>query len=129
MPQLDGFGVARLRRSRPVPTILLTSRADRFEVRAAFQALGSGAVELLPKPEDPDSWHLLADTLPAAIRAAGAARIAQVPDAAAASILPRPAAALPRAGRDIAFLAIGASTGGPAAVRDLLAALPAPARS
>jgi len=32
-----------------------------------------------------------------------------------------------RAGRDIAWLAIGASTGGPAAIRDLLAALPAPA--
>lgn len=125
MPQLDGFGVlARLRRGRPVPTILLTSRADRFEVRAAFQALGSGAVELLPKPEGPDSWNLLAETLPAAIRAASAARIAPIP---AAPAPPRPSPAPPRAGRDIAFLAIGASTGGPAAVRDLLAALPAPA--
>ena len=124
MPRLDGFGVlARLQRSRPVPTILLTSRADRSEVRAAFQALGSGAVELLPKPEDPDSWRLLAETLPAVIRAAGAARIA-VPRSAPAP--PRPAMTL-RAGRDIAWLAIGASTGGPAAVRDLLAALPAPA--
>ncbi|MDQ1347705.1 MAG: two-component system, chemotaxis family, protein-glutamate methylesterase/glutaminase, partial [Acidobacteriota bacterium] len=125
MPQLDGFGVlARLRRGRPVPTILLTSRADRFEVRAAFQALGSGAVELLPKPEDPESWRLLAETLPAAIRAASAARIAPM---SAAPALPRPAPAPPRPGRDIAVLAIGASTGGPAAVRDLLAALPAPA--
>jgi len=124
MPRLDGFGVlARLQRSRPVPTILLTSRADRSEVRAAFQALGSGAVELLPKPEDPDSWRLLAETLPAVIRAAGAARIAVPRSAPAPS---RPAMTL-RAGRDIAWLAIGASTGGPAAVRDLLAALPAPA--
>lgn len=32
-----------------------------------------------------------------------------------------------RSKRDIAWLAIGASTGGPAAIRDLLAALPAPA--
>ncbi len=127
MPLLDGFGVlARLRRGRTVPTILLTSRADRSEVRAAFQALGSGAVELLPKPEDPDSWRLLAETLPAVIRAAGAARgIHREPS-------PPPAGSAPpemtlRAGRDIAWLAIGASTGGPAAVRDLLAALPAPA--
>ncbi|MEO7795041.1 MAG: chemotaxis-specific protein-glutamate methyltransferase CheB [Thermoanaerobaculia bacterium] len=143
MPVLDGFGVlARLRRDRPVPTILLTSRADRSEVRAAFQALGSGAVELLPKPEDPDSWHLLAETLPAVIRAAAAARVrppagAGVPGpsrgGSGAFALP-PAAhvpAVPRisreSGREIAWLAIGASTGGPAAVRDLLAALPAPA--
>ncbi len=128
MPQLDGFGVlARLRRGRPVPTILLTSRADRYEVRAAFQALGSGAVELLPKPEDPESWHLLAATLPAAIRAASAARIAPFPAAAPALPRPTPTPTPPRSGRDIAYLAIGASTGGPAAVRDLLAALPAPA--
>lgn len=148
MPILDGFGVlARLRRDRPVPTILLTSRADRSEVRAAFQALGSGAVELLPKPEDPESWRLLADTLPAAIRAAAAARVTPAlaaggePGAHAASAasptgggsgafaLPAPARPAPpgRAGRAFAWLAIGASTGGPAAVRDLLAALPAPA--
>jgi len=127
MPQLDGFGVlARLRRDRPVPTILLTSRADRSEVRSAFQALGSGAVELLPKPEDPDSWHLLAETLPAAIRAAAAARVTVLAAASAVPLPPRPPLS-PRAGREFTCLAIGASTGGPAAVRDLLAALPAPA--
>lgn len=142
MPLLDGFGVlSRLRRDRPVPTILLTSRADRSEVRAAFQALGSGAVELLPKPEDPDSWRLLAETLPAAIRAAAAARLplaSPAPQATHAGptsggsgswALPQPPRPAPpaRPGRDIAVLAIGASTGGPAAVRDLLATLPAPA--
>ncbi len=124
MPRLDGFGVlARLQRGRPVPTILLTSRADRAEVRAAFQALGSGAIELLPKPEDPESWRLLAETLPAVIRAAAAARVKPSPTA------PAPPRAMPgsRAERDFAWLAIGASTGGPAAIRDLLAALPAPA--
>jgi two-component system chemotaxis response regulator CheB len=132
MPHLDGFGVlARLRRDRPVPTILLTSRADRSEVRSAFHALASGAVELLPKPEDPDSWHLLAETLPAVIRAAAAARVpagsgTPVSGTSAAPAPPRPPLA-PRGGREIAWLAIGASTGGPAAVRDLLAALPAPA--
>ncbi len=148
MPVLDGFGVlARLRRDRPVPTILLTSRADRAEVRAAFQALGSGAVELLPKPEDPESWRLLAETLPAVIRAAAAARVspaAAVTRASGAaggsasgsasgswalptSLRPAGGSPAPRPDREISVLAIGASTGGPAAVRDLLAALPAPA--
>jgi two-component system, chemotaxis family, protein-glutamate methylesterase/glutaminase len=148
MPVLDGFGVlARLRRDRLVPCILLTSRADRSEVRAAFHALGSGAVELLPKPEDPDSWHLLAETLPAVIRAAAAARVSPPTGSTGASgtggsmtssptrggsgVFALPAAlfppASPRSGREVSCLAIGASTGGPAAVRDLLAALPAPA--
>jgi two-component system chemotaxis response regulator CheB len=147
MPQLDGFGVlARLGRGRPVPAILLTSRADRAEVRAAFQALGSGAVELLPKPDDPESWRLLAETLPAVVRAASAAKLPAVPaapeqrlphlppshplpplDPLAAPGPSSPAAPRPRSGREVSWLAIGASTGGPAAVRDLLANLPAPA--
>ncbi|MEO8275601.1 MAG: chemotaxis protein CheB [Thermoanaerobaculia bacterium] len=147
MPVLDGFGVLeRLRRSCPVPTILLTSRADRAEVRAAFQALGSGAVELLPKPDDPESWRLLAETLPAVIRAAAKARIpatttsgmsagagtsarSAISDAGSPvapvtrlSSLPR----FERSGSDLVWLAIGASTGGPAALRDLLAELPVP---
>ncbi len=138
MPVLDGFGVlARLRRDRPVPTLLLTSRADRSEVRAAFQALDSGAVELLPKPEDPESWRLLAETLPAVIRAAAGSRVAPSPGAGgfspfrpsaggATAAMARTASA-GRATGAIGCLAIGASTGGPAAVRDLLAALPAPA--
>jgi two-component system chemotaxis response regulator CheB len=138
MPQLDGFGVlARLRRGRPVPAILLTSRADRSEVRAAFQAIGSGAVELLPKPDDPENWRLLAETLPAVIRAASAAKLAASPSEPPSRPMHLPSfaapgplsssSAPPRAGREIAWLAIGASTGGPAAVRDLLATLPAPA--
>ena len=75
-----------------MPTILLTSRADRFEVRAAFQALGSGAVELLPKPEDPDSWRLLAETLPAVVARRGAPRGSHATVAEVASA-PRPRAA------------------------------------
>ena len=39
LPGLDGFGVlARLAESGAVPTVLLTSRADRSEVRAALKA-------------------------------------------------------------------------------------------
>ncbi|HSM51131.1 MAG TPA: response regulator, partial [Thermoanaerobaculia bacterium] len=45
MPKLDGFGVlAALAGRAPVPTVILTSRADRAEVRAAFEALRAGAV-------------------------------------------------------------------------------------
>jgi len=127
MPKLDGFGVlAALAGRAPVPTVILTSRADRAEVRAAFEALRAGAVELLPKPEDPESWRHLADTLPAVLRAA--ARSARPgPAAAAAGPLLRPAPpAPPSSGARPApwrWLAIGASTGGPAAVHDLLAAL------
>lgn len=145
MPKLDGFGVlAALAGRAPVPTVILTSRADRAEVRAAFEALRAGAVELLPKPEDPESWRHLADTLPAVLRAAARSARPTAPAAPPAPAAPaaRPAPAPPR-GPEVGglpplrpslpapaarsgpwrWLALGASTGGPAAVHDLLAAL------
>jgi len=133
MPKLDGFGVLRrLAESGPVPTIVLTSRANRSEVRAAFEALRAGAVELLPKPEDPDSWRQLSETLPRVVRAAAAAERperaersrAREPVAATAPPRGAPAAGAPLL--ELRWLGLGASTGGPAALRDLLAALPAP---
>ena len=154
MPKLDGFGViARLRSAPPgrggrPATVVLTSRADRAEVRAAFEALSAGAIELLPKPEDPESWRQLSATLPAVLRAAAATRPIEVterepaaPRGGSASTLapstPRavtPARAATPAGAPshsalalpLRWLALGASTGGPAALRELLAALPSP---
>jgi two-component system chemotaxis response regulator CheB len=124
MPRLDGFAVLeRLARAGGPPTVVLTSRADRAEVRAAFEALSAGAVELVPKPEDPDSWRQLSETLPGVLRAAAAS--AARPAAPAAVSAP-PVARPETAGTTLRWLALGASTGGPAALRDLLAALPRP---
>jgi two-component system chemotaxis response regulator CheB len=129
MPKLDGFAVLeRLARTGPVPTVILTSRANRSEVRSAFEALRAGAVELLPKPEDPDSWRHLSETLPRVLRAAAAVERPERGKAAEARIVAprqRPAVELARES-ELRWLALGASTGGPAALRDLLAMLPAP---
>lgn len=129
MPELDGYGVLEqlVRSGHALPTLLLTSRANRSEVRRAFEALGAGAVELVPKPEDPEAWRQLAATLPGLLRAVVEAwRPAAGRRVAAAAAPAHRAAPRGEARREIRWLAIGASTGGPAALRDLLAALPAP---
>jgi two-component system, chemotaxis family, protein-glutamate methylesterase/glutaminase len=132
MPGLDGYrAIERIMERRPTPILVLSSKAARDQVRTAFEALRRGAVEVLPKPEDTESWRHLAEVLPAVVREV-AGRHAASPAAAPAP--PRRArrrgpapveeeATLPR--RDLRWLAIGASTGGPSAVADLLAALPA----
>lgn len=123
MPRLDGFAVLeRLARSGGPPTVVLTSRADRAEVRAAFEALTAGAVELVPKPEDPDSWRQLSETLPGVLKAAAASATRPAAPVAPAAPAPR----LEPGAAPLRWLALGASTGGPAALRDLLAALPRP---
>jgi two-component system chemotaxis response regulator CheB len=125
MPRLDGFAVLeRLARAGGPPTVVLTSRADRAEVRAAFEALSAGAVELVPKPEDPDSWRQLSETLPGVLKAAAAS--ASRPGAPAVAVAPPPSPRAEPGSSALRWLALGASTGGPAALRDLLAALPRP---
>ncbi len=129
MPVLDGFAATeRIMALCPTPILVITSRANRSQVQTAFEAIRRGAVEVLPKPEDTAGWELMARTLPAAIRAAAQARVAPAGrrDARNRGVSPATVAtavpAVPPQGR---YVAVGASTGGPSALRDLLAALPA----
>ncbi len=139
MPGMDGFrATERIMALRPTPILLLTSRAAHDQVRTAFEAIRHGAVEVLPKPADAAGWEQLATTLPEVIRAVA---IAHPIPASPASLrhsgsggaqepggLPQPATAAalrwpaPRAA--LRYVAVGASTGGPTAVRNFLEALP-----
>ena len=119
MPGMDGYAATeRIMAVRPTPIVILSSRANRNQMRIAFEAMRRGAVEVLGKPEDTGSWRQLADTLPDMVRTAAAARAGP----------PRPSARRPpeveTAPRALRWVGIGASTGGPAALRELLETLP-----
>lgn len=136
MPVMDGFdAIERIMEVRPTPILVLSSRANRNQIQTAFEAIRRGALEVLPKPEDTASWQLLAETLPDAVREAAnaqtvVARASSVHGAAAgrrgspiaSRITERLRPAVPT--RPLRWVAIGASTGGPAAIRDLLEAIP-----
>jgi len=139
MPVMDGYAaIERIMTLRPTPIVVLSSRANRNPMQTAFEAIRRGAVEVLPKPEDTGSWELLAASLPETVRIAAGAHprpLPPAPAAAAAAVAapaaPRPAASArpaaasgARAG-GLRWVAIGASTGGPAALRELLEAVPA----
>jgi two-component system, chemotaxis family, protein-glutamate methylesterase/glutaminase len=122
MPRLDGFAATeRIMALRPTPIVVLTSRANRDHVRTAFEAMRRGAVELLAKPEDPQGWERLATLLPRALLAA--ATLARVPPARPPET-DRATPSLREWVRPLRFVAVGASTGGPAALRELLGGLP-----
>lgn len=138
MPVMDGFmAIERIMATRPTPILVLSSRANRNQMQTAFEAMKRGAIEVLPKPEDTGSWQLLADSLPEVVRAAAAAAAAVRPaargvkkaapprtDEWATGAIPRPAP-VRRPDRPLRWVAIGASTGGPAALRELFDELPA----
>lgn len=121
MPVMDGYtAIERIMELRPTPIVVLSSRANRNQMKTAFEALRRGALEVLPKPEDTESWEMLATELPAMVRAVAALRPRprrrrQVSAAPPPDLMPR----------ELRWIAIGASTGGPGAIRELLEGLPA----
>lgn len=118
MPVMDGMtAIEQTMRLRPTPILVLTSRANRDRVATAFEAVRRGALEVLPKPESPGGWELLARTLPELVRTA--ARLpAPRPPLKATRPMPE---VTPRA---VEWILVGASTGGPGALRVFLEALP-----
>lgn len=124
MPNVDGYAaIERIMGLRPTPIIVLSSRATRNQMQTAFEAIRRGALEVLPKPEDTASWQQLAESLPETVRAVAEVQARPKPrrrpptDAATPQI-----PAIPQALR---WVAIGASTGGPAAIRDFFEEVPA----
>ena len=120
MPVMDGFAATeRIMAVRPTPILVLSSRANRDHVHTAFEAIRRGAVEVLGKPENTAGWENFSRTLPETVRTLSGV-LPSVPQrprstAGAPVLLPR---------RDLRWVAVGASTGGPGALRELLAALP-----
>lgn len=123
MPGMDGYAATtQIMAVRPVPVVIVTSRANRDQARTAFEALKHGAVDVVAKPEHAEGWTHLAATLPDTVRALASGRRGSG-DRPRDPRSPLAAAHLPRAG--FRYVAVGASTGGPAAVRMLLAGIPA----
>lgn len=122
MPRMDGLTFLRkLMRYRPMPVLVISSLAQA-SCTAAVQALEEGAVEALGKPNGPYSVGELRKTLADKIRAAAASRVsmhAADPERQAAQKTPEEVAF-----RDSAVVAIGASTGGTEAIRQILEQLP-----
>lgn len=135
MPRMNGLTFLRkIMRGDPVPVVICSSHAGRGTDNA-LRALEEGAVEVIAKPEVGiteflhESAVLLIDTL----RAASQAQVSRSkslrftpsqPLTADAILPPRSRLQLDRAGAD-PIIAIGASTGGPDALAEVLAALPA----
>ncbi len=129
MPNLDGFSATRqIMQRSPVPVVIVSGHVDVRETRASFQALGAGAVALLPKPPAPTSPEFerarvhFVETLKAMAEVKVVTRWGQRSAAPTAQVRPRRSSDRPRERAEV--IAIAASTGGPPAVKQVLAALP-----
>ena len=111
----------------PTPILIVSASINRGELFRTYEALAAGAVDVLEKPlgtEADGAWErnfLSTVKLVARIRVITHPRGRLSP----AHPPPRPTFEPQRSGRTFELVAIGASTGGPGAIVDVLRALPA----
>jgi two-component system, chemotaxis family, protein-glutamate methylesterase/glutaminase len=139
MPKMDGLTFLRnLMRLRPMPVVMVSSLTEHG-AEITLDALSVGAVDYLPKPKIDLAATLsdYAEELCTKIKAAAKARVrrysADAPGANLGHVPPRysadailPKSPAPRQFRTTdRIIAIGASTGGTEAIREVLVQLPA----
>ncbi len=135
MPRMDGITfLENLMRLRPVPVVMVSS-LTRHGAEVTLRALELGAVDFVAKPKIDVAGGLsdYSDEIIAKVKAAAGARVHAIRPTSNTVTLPKLSAdaVLPQAGAGRRMLrttdrviAIGASTGGTEALRELLVALP-----
>ena len=131
MPRMDGITfLKKLMQFRPIPVIVISS-LGHAACQASVDALRAGAVEILCKPNGPCSVGELGITLAEKIRTAASARLpirgldretpAKTNDMVSALKPPSTGGAHYDKNK---IIVIGASTGGPGAIAEVLGGLP-----
>ncbi|MFH1550547.1 MAG: chemotaxis response regulator protein-glutamate methylesterase [Planctomycetota bacterium] len=124
MPRMDGLSfLARLMKYKPMPVIIVSSLTPAGS-EAAMRALETGAVDVIAKPDSAYGVGELAEHLVQSVRAAACARLKVKAVPQQHTRIAHKTAMLSRLQTTEKILAIGASTGGTEAIREVLSALP-----
>jgi two-component system chemotaxis response regulator CheB len=125
LPTMSGLAATEhIMADFPTP-ILVVSSADRQELFSTYNALAAGAVDVMEKPRGDASDAGWGARLCAAVRMVSRIRVITHPRARLGRPVPMPVAAAPApAPEALRVVALGASTGGPGALTEVLRALP-----
>lgn len=125
LPKLDGLEVIKKIMSRePIPILVLSSVVNKSEKFSSMEALRRGAVNVMEKPsiEKGQSWMQIANEILKNVKEVSKVHV--VPHIEVPTIMPpKPMVETPE--HEFEAVAIGASTGGPKLVHQILSALPA----
>ncbi len=128
LPKLDGFAATRkIMETCPTRVVMVTATSIPEQIASTFEALDSGALTVMAKPPGPThrDHRRLADELLQTVRLMSEVRVVKrwprKQSREKETILHLQDLAT---GVDIRLVAIGASTGGPLALREILSRLP-----
>jgi two-component system chemotaxis response regulator CheB len=132
LPVMSGLAATEyIMAHAPTPILIVSASTNRGELFKTYEALAAGAVDVLEKPrgDEPDgAWER---QFLATLRLVARIRVITHPRARLRGLVelpaPAPASSLataPASRRRIRLVAIGASTGGPRAIVDVLRGLP-----
>jgi two-component system, chemotaxis family, protein-glutamate methylesterase/glutaminase len=124
MPDMTGLAATeQIMAYCPTPILIVSASSNRGEVFKTFDALAAGAVDAFDKPSASTTEGAWETGFIARVKLVARIRVITHPRARLAGYRPGGRSAM-RLDRRPRVVAIGASTGGPVAVRDLLAAMP-----
>ncbi|MBI5411314.1 MAG: chemotaxis-specific protein-glutamate methyltransferase CheB [Nitrospirae bacterium] len=132
MPLMNGYeATCRIMELVPTPIVMVSASISHDETAMAFEALKAGALTLLDKPggpDHPDSAETVRQILETVKLMAEVKVVRRWPQRSRRPLRQaqgRPEAPAVISGRPIRLVAIGASTGGPQALAEILRGLPA----
>lgn len=126
MPRLDGISALRQVMAKAPTRVIMVSTLTNEGARATFEALEAGAVDYIPKnvTDSTDAQQVFKEELLRKVKGAVSSRFrSPAQPRLAVTPAPRPVASrLPK--RNVQFVGIGASTGGPVALQEVLSRIP-----
>ncbi len=133
LPGMDGLeATRRILRDHPLPVVVISSTTATTEVQPAIEALHSGALAVLPKPDGPGApgferqCRRITDQLVAMSQVRVIRRRPRLEAAArGAEVVGDSLPGIAAPAGPVSIVAIGASTGGPIALVEMLESLPA----
>ena len=126
MPEMDGLEATRqIMAQTPCPIVMVSAGLDQSERNLTFEALQAGALSILAKPglsDPPETYQHMAGQ----VKLMADVKVVRRWDKAATKPFQAPTPPIKEIERsDLQLVAIAASTGGPAALAEILRQLPA----
>jgi two-component system chemotaxis response regulator CheB len=132
LPVMSGFSATEYIMAHcPTPILVVSASINRGELFKIYEALAAGAVDVLEKPTGTEAEGVWESRFIATLKMVARIRVITHPRARLAELRRPPPEAgpqsseSPRPGQKYDLVAIGASTGGPGAIVEILRSLPA----